>query len=59
MGSELVGIVSSRDVDFLEEDKGDTQLKDVMTPKAELIVGNSELSLTECNKIMQDARKGA
>lgn len=29
-----------------------------MTPKDDLIVGNSELSLSECNKIMQDARKG-
>jgi len=58
MGSELMGIVSSRDVDFLaEEDSGKT-LSEVMTPKEDLIVGNSDLSLSECNKIMQDGRKG-
>eukprot|EP00730_Choanoeca_flexa_P008413 TRINITY_DN12484_c1_g1_i3.p1 TRINITY_DN12484_c1_g1~~TRINITY_DN12484_c1_g1_i3.p1 ORF type:complete len:523 (+),score=173.95 TRINITY_DN12484_c1_g1_i3:91-1659(+) len=58
VGGKLVGIVTSRDIDYLVEDNWDTPVAEVMTPAERLIVGNTDMSLDDANRVMQDARKG-
>eukprot|EP00054_Salpingoeca_dolichothecata_P001844 m.20916 g.20916 ORF g.20916 m.20916 type:complete len:535 (-) comp12580_c0_seq2:213-1817(-) len=58
IGAKLVGIVTSRDIDFLHEDKWDTKLKEVMTKSEDLIVGDTSLSLDKANELMTETRKG-
>lgn len=54
MGSKLLGIVTSRDVDFLQDR---TQpLSDVMT--TDLVVGPEGCSLEEANQILRNSKKG-
>ncbi|KAJ3394668.1 hypothetical protein HDU92_006656 [Lobulomyces angularis] len=57
MDSKLVGIVTSRDVDFLT-DKEDLNklLKDVMT--TDLVVAPEGISLLEANKLLKKSKKG-
>ncbi|KAI8927905.1 IMP dehydrogenase/GMP reductase [Entophlyctis helioformis] len=57
MGSTLLGIVTSRDIDFLQSEK-DAQrpLKEVMTTN--LVTAKKGISLTEANKILSESRKG-
>ena len=59
VGGKLLGIVTSRDIDYLEESSWDTTIDQVMTPAEKLITGNVELSLGDANEKMQAARKGA
>ena len=66
MGSKLLGLVTNRDIDFLED--RDVQISDVMTPFSELITArysqtknttkknNSDITLF--NKILIDSKKG-
>eukprot|EP00493_Phyllostaurus_siculus_P025839 UN26184 len=54
MKSKLVGIVTARDIDFLENRK--TKLKDVMT--TELITAKQGTTLAECNLILLKSKKG-
>lgn len=54
MGSKLLGIVTSRDVDFLQDRS--QPLSDVMT--TELVVGPEACSLEEANQILRDSKKG-
>lgn len=54
MGSKLLGIVTSRDVDFLQDRS--QPLADVMTK--ELVVGSEGCSLEEANQILRDSKKG-
>ena len=58
MGSKLVGIITTRDVDFLTEDKRDVKLRDVMTPREQLIVGKEGMNLKEAHTVMQESKKG-
>lgn len=59
LGGKLVGIVTSRDVDFLPEASwATTKVADVMTKGDALIVGHKDMSLADCNKVMQESRKG-
>lgn len=58
VGGKLLGIVTSRDIDYLEEKDWDTTIDQVMTPAEKLIVGNADLSLETANEKMQAARKG-
>eukprot|EP00842_Homolaphlyctis_polyrhiza_P002933 jgi/Hompol1/3640/HPOL_000272-RA len=57
MGSRLVGMVTSRDIDFLQS-KEDSQklLKTIMTTN--LVTAKQGISLTEANKILSESRKG-
>ena len=55
MGSKLVGIVTNRDTDFIE-DRTTTKLQDVMTSK--LVTAPAEVSLSEANELLRRAKKG-
>mmetsp|Transcript_19111 Transcript_19111/g.44990 ORF Transcript_19111/g.44990 Transcript_19111/m.44990 type:complete len:484 (+) Transcript_19111:114-1565(+) len=56
MGARLLGIVTSRDVDFVEDRK--TKLADVMTPREKMMVGSEPISLSEANQRLRKSKKG-
>lgn len=53
-GDKLVGIVTNRDVDFVEDRS--TKLADVMT--TDLVTAPEGISLLEANQILHDSKKG-
>lgn len=57
MGDELVGIVTSRDIDFIEKDKMNAQLSEIMTPFDKLVTASEGVSLQEANKILVASKK--
>ncbi|XP_028403246.1 inosine-5'-monophosphate dehydrogenase 1-like [Dendronephthya gigantea] len=58
MGSLLLGIVTHRDVDFLNADSLSVRVTEVMTPRDKLIVAKAGCTLVEANKILQESKKG-
>ena len=54
LGSELVGIVTNRDVDYIED--RNTPLKDVMVK--DLVTAPEGVSLEEANELLRKAKKG-
>lgn len=54
MGSKLVGIVTVRDIDYIEDRQ--TLLRDVMT--TELITAPEGISLSEANELLRQSKKG-
>eukprot|EP01134_Creolimax_fragrantissima_P006274 CFRG6274T1 len=58
MGSKLLGMVTSRDVDFFSKDEWSKKLGDVMVPAEQLVVGREGVTLKEAHTILQDSRKG-
>lgn len=55
-GSKLLGIVSRRDTDFLEDRT--RPVSEVMTPLADLVLAREPCTLTVANEILRDSKKG-
>ncbi|GBP07011.1 Inosine-5'-monophosphate dehydrogenase [Eumeta japonica] len=57
LGGRLIGIVTSRDIDFREGDPH-LSLKEVMTPINEMITAQSGVTLQDANYILEKSKKG-
>uniref|UniRef100_K3WPY9 Inosine-5'-monophosphate dehydrogenase n=1 Tax=Globisporangium ultimum (strain ATCC 200006 / CBS 805.95 / DAOM BR144) TaxID=431595 RepID=K3WPY9_GLOUD len=53
---KLVGLVTSRDVDFIEDRS--QRLSEIMVPREKLIVGKFPMTLDQSNKTLKSAKKG-
>ncbi|CAL8107324.1 unnamed protein product [Calicophoron daubneyi] len=58
LGGRLVGLITLRDYDFIEEDGYTTPVKELMTPFDALTTAHSGVTLPEANKILQKSKKG-
>lgn len=57
LGGKLVGIVTSRDIDFREKDHH-LKLADIMTKRDKLETAKKGIKLEEANKILETSKKG-
>lgn len=56
MGGKLVGIVSNRDITFVDDRA--VKLKEIMTPREKLSVAKQGVELREANEILKETKKG-
>ena len=55
---KLVGIVTSRDIDFLEDNKSECKIGKIMTPFDSLVTAHEGISLKDANNILVNSKKG-
>ncbi|XP_039270848.2 inosine-5'-monophosphate dehydrogenase 1-like isoform X5 [Styela clava] len=55
---KLLGLVTSRDVDFLKPKDYSTPISEVMTPLSDLITAYTSVTLAEANDIVSKSKKG-
>ncbi|KAH6934443.1 hypothetical protein HPB50_024232 [Hyalomma asiaticum] len=58
LGGKLLGMVTSRDIDFIPPDKHNKLLSEVMTSLEDLVVAPSNITLTEAEALLQKSKKG-
>uniref|UniRef100_F1KRU6 Inosine-5'-monophosphate dehydrogenase n=1 Tax=Ascaris suum TaxID=6253 RepID=F1KRU6_ASCSU len=59
VGGKLLGLVTSRDVDFIAESKySTTKIAEVMVPRERLITGNEDFTLEHAYTILESEKKG-
>lgn len=59
INSKLLGLITFRDIDFLNKDQwSNTLVRDVMTPKDELVTAENNLTLKDAYRILQRSKKG-
>ncbi|KAL3318108.1 Inosine-5'-monophosphate dehydrogenase 2 [Cichlidogyrus casuarinus] len=58
VGGKLLGLVTLRDIDFIDEPDRDMPLSEVMTPFSDLITGPAGITLKAANKLLQTNKKG-
>jgi len=56
MGGKLMGIVSNRDITFLEDEK--MKIKAIMTSREKISVAKQGVELAEANEILKETKKG-
>jgi IMP dehydrogenase len=63
LGGKLLGIVTSRDIDIVQDKKDAVAMRDwsvtrVMTKREDLVVAPSSVTLMQANEILQKSKKG-
>ena len=63
LGGKLLGIVTSRDIDIVQDKKDAVAMRDwpvtrVMTKREDLVVAPSSVTLSQANEILQKSKKG-
>jgi len=54
----LVGLVSSRDIDFLPDSEKAVLLEKMMTPLEDLVTADTSVTLSEANDLLSKSKKG-